>query len=168
VFTRVRLKVESSTGGSQIPWSQSNLTKKFYFHPPLSQEAESEISITEKWLTDALKHEQYGDWEEAADLLNRILKQKPGGTLEQTAKARLPYIQARSEATSKFEAGDYNVAADAAEKALSLEPFDTDAAFEAADSALLTDNLPRAIKALEAVRERGTSAAVKRAEAILK
>jgi len=36
VFTRVRLKVESSSGGSQTPWSQTSLTKKFYFHPPMS------------------------------------------------------------------------------------------------------------------------------------
>ena len=54
------------------------------------------------------------------------------------------------------------------ERALKIEPFDSEAAFEAAACALLVEDLPRAVKSLEAVRAFGSSASVARAGAMLK
>ncbi len=168
VMTRVRLRVQSATGGAQTPWSQTSLTAKFYFHPPMNQAAETDASAVEKWYADALKQEQYGNWAEEFELLNRILKQKPGAAVEASVQARLPYVSARNEAQTHFDAGEYQAAYDAYEKALAAEPFDTDSAMEAASTALLFEDLPRAINALQAVRQRGTSTAVSKADSILK
>ncbi len=50
VLTRVRLKVESATGGAQTPWSQTSLTTKFYFHVPKDAEDTSDASVVAQWL----------------------------------------------------------------------------------------------------------------------
>jgi len=168
VFTRVKRRVASATGGSQTPWTTSSMTSRFFFHPPSDKEAESDITLAEKWLLDAQKQEQFGNWPEAIDRLNQILKRKPGGAVEEAAAARLPYLTARHEAQTKLDAGAFQQAAAALDKAIDLEPFAVDAAFDAAGSALLVEDLPRAVKALELVRQRGASPAVTRAEAMLK
>ena len=168
VFTRVRDKVENATGGKQSPASFSNLTSKFYFHPPTNGESVSNETLIAKWLDDALRNEQYGNWSEAIDLAERIVKQKPGGTIEETAQSRLPYLKVRDDAQAKFEKGDFADATAQYERALTLEPFDVDAAFEGSTGALLSDNLPRAVQLLQVIRERGTSAQVARADSILK
>lgn len=168
VFTRVRLRVESSTGGKQTPWSITSLTSKFYFHPPANAKAETDESLVAKWLDDALRNEQYENWQEAIELNERILNQKPGGSVEETAKSRLPYLRIRDLAEKKFDAGDFGSAVKAYEESLKVEPFAVDAGFEAADAALLTGDFKRAVQALEAVRHRGATPQVKRADEMLK
>ncbi len=169
VFMRVRLRVESSTGGKQTPWSITSLTSKFYFHPPnTGGVAETDETLVAKWLDDALRNEQYENWPEAIELAERIVKQKPGGSVEETAKARLPYLRLRDEADRKFAAGEYAASTQVYEQALKMEPFAVDAGFEAANGALLGDDIQRAVQALEAVRQRGATPQVKRAEAVLK
>lgn len=168
VLTRVRLKVESATGGAQTPWSQTSLTAKFYFHPPAGAEEETGATMAAKWLEDALIHQQQGDWPEAIEFASRVVKAKPGGQVEETAKARLPYLESRNEAKTLFDQGDYAKALAGYQRAIQLDPFDYDAAFEAASSALLADQLAPAVAALEAVRARGPSAEARRAEAMLK
>ena len=168
VLTRVRLKVESATGGAQTPWSQTSLTAKFYFHPPAGAVVETGATMAEKWLDDALSFQQQGDWPEAIEFASRVIKAKPGGAVEDAAKARLPYLEARNDAKTLFGQGDYAKALAGYQRALQLDPFDYDAAFEAASSALLADQLAPAVAALEAVRARGPSAEARRAEAMLK
>jgi tetratricopeptide (TPR) repeat protein len=168
VLTRVRLKVESATGGAQTPWSQTSLTSKFYFHPPAGAEEETGATMAAKWLDDALTFQQQGDWAEAIEYASRVVKAKPGGQVEETAKARLPYLAARNQAKSLFEKGDYATALAGYQRALELDRFDYEAAFEAASAALLADQFGPAAAALEAVRARGPSPEAKRAEAMLK
>jgi len=168
VFTRVRLKVESATGGAQTPWSQTSLTSRFYFHPPKDAETATDESLIARWWTDAQEHARHGDWPEAIDLAARILKQKPGGPLEQAVNARLPYLQIRNEAAKRFDAGEYGPALSEYAKAIQIDPFDSTAGFEAANSALLADQLALAVPALESVRAHGQSAQAARAEAMLR
>ncbi len=168
VLRRVGAKVQSATGGKQTPWVTSSLTSKFYFHPPKTGTAETDESLVSKWLQDALHHEQYENWPEAIELAERIIKQKAGGSAEETARARLPYLQVRAEAEKKFEAGDFAGAVQQYEQALKLEPFGVDVGIEAANGALLMGDISRAVQALEAVRQRGASPEVKRAADILK
>ena len=168
VFTRVRLKVEGATGGKQTPWSITSLTAKFYFHPPNTGVAETDETLVAKWLEDALRNQQYENWQEAIELAERIVKQKPGGSVEETAKSRLPYLRVRDDAEKKYEAGDFAAATQQYEQALKLEPFDVEAGFEAANGALLTGDLKRAVQALEAVRARGATPHVQRAAEMLK
>lgn len=168
VFIRVRKKVEDATGGKQTPWSNTSLTSKFYFHPPTTGVVEDNESIVAKWLDDMLRNEQYENWPEAMELAERIIKQKPGGSMEEAARTRLPYLKTRYEAETKFDAGEFAAAAAAAEAALKLDPFAVDAGLEAANSALLTADLKRAVAALEAVRQRGATPDVQRADTMLK
>jgi tetratricopeptide (TPR) repeat protein len=168
VFTRVRDKVESATAGRQTPWSTSSLKSRFYFYPPKNGAAENNESLISKWLDDALRNEQYGNWTEAIDLAERIVRQKPGGIVEETAKGRLPYLKARDAAQNGMERGEYAAAVAQFDQALKLEPFDVDAAFEGASGAMLADDLPRAVQLLQIARQRGTTPQVQRADAILK
>jgi uncharacterized caspase-like protein len=166
VFNKVKKRVSDATEGRQTPWTNSSLTSGFYFHPPLNLD-ESDPTVAEKWFDDAKRQEQRGNWADAIDLVNRILKKKPGGTLEEAARNRLPYLTARSEAQSRFDAGDYAVAAPRYEQAVKLDPFSIDAAFQGVNSYLLNDNVAEAIVLLKAIRIRGTSASVKKANAFL-
>lgn len=166
VFNKVKKRVSDATEGRQTPWTNSSLTSGFYFHPPLNLD-ESDPTVAEKWFDDARRQEQRGNWADAIDLVNRILKKKPGGTLEEAARNRLPYLTARSEAQSRFDAGDYAAAAPRYEQAVKLDPFSIDAAFQGVNSYLLNDNVAEAIVLLKAIRIRGTSASVKKANAFL-
>ncbi|MEP6539570.1 MAG: caspase family protein [Bryobacteraceae bacterium] len=167
VFTRVRMRVEKATNGSQTPWSQTSLTSKFYFHPPKTMEAANDPDMADRWLQDALRHEQRGNWNEAAELLNRILKQPASGTAKETAKVRLPYVQIRVQAAKQFEEGQYASAAAAFEEALRLDPYAFDAATGAVNSYLLAESVPKATAVLQRMRERGSSAIAAKADAIL-
>lgn len=170
VFTRVKQRVDSATGGKQTPWSISSLTSTFYFHPPkdAASLAAAGESMLAKWLDDALRQAQFENWREAIDLAERIVKQKPGGAIEEAASSRLPYWRVRDAAEAKFDAGEFAAAVAKYEEALAMEPFDVDAAVEASNGALLLSDTGRAVKALTAVRVRGTSAQGQRAEVILK
>jgi tetratricopeptide (TPR) repeat protein len=168
IFTRVRMRVEKATRGSQTPWSQTSLTNKFYFHPPKDARAANDPTIIDQWLQDAAMREQLGDWEEAFEILNRIIKQQPGGEAEEAAKARQPYVKARLDASTQFEAGKFNGAASSFEEALGMDPFALDAAEGAFRSRLLIEDLGKAVSALQILRQRGTSATSARADSALK
>ena len=166
VFNKVKKRVSDATEGRQTPWTTSNMTG-FYFHPPLNQDTENDPTLAEKWFDDAKRREQREDWAEAIDLINQILKKKPGGTLEEAARGQLPYLTARKEAQEKFDAGDYAAAAGLYEQAVKRDPFAIDAAFQGVNSYLLTDRVSEAIGLLKTIRVHGTSAATKRANAFL-
>jgi uncharacterized caspase-like protein len=167
VFNKVKKRVSDATEGRQTPWTISSLTSGFYFHPPLNQDAENDPTLTEKWFDDAKRREQREDWAEAIDLVNQVLKKKPGGTLEEAARNKLPYLTARKQAQDRFDAGDYAAAAGQYEQAVKLDPFAIDAAFQGVNSYLLGDRVPDAIGLLKAIRIRGTSASTKKANALL-
>ena len=167
IFNKVKKRVSDATGGRQTPWTISSLTSGFYFHAPLNRETENDPTLAEKWLDDARRREQHEDWGEAIELIQRILKQKPGGTLEEAAKNRLPYLSAQKEAQERFDAGDYAAAAALYEQAVKLDAFAIDAAFQGVNSYLLHDRVPEAIGLLKAIRIRGTSASTRKANALL-
>ena len=168
VFTRVASRVSSETEGRQTPWSTSNLTSRFYFQPPVNAESEYDPSVAQKWMLEAHRREQQQDWAEAIDLVDRILKRKPGGELESMAAAKLPYLTARRDAQARYDASEFGAAAGLYDKALNLDPFAIDAAFEAVDSYLLNNQVPDAVRLLQAVRVRGTTASIEKANAMLK
>ena len=168
VLTRVRLRVESATGGAQTPWSQTSLTSKFYFHPAAAAEAAADEGVAAKWWSEERESERYGDWKDALDLASRIVKQKPGPPLEDEARARMPFLIVRNEARARLDKGDYAGALDEYAKAINLDPFDFDAGFEAADCALLAEQLAKAVPPLDGIRARGPSPLAARAEAMLK
>jgi hypothetical protein len=168
VFTKVKKRVSDATEGRQTPWTISSLTSGFYFHVPLNQETENDPTVAEKWFDDARRREQREDWTEAIGLVNQILKKKPGGTLEEAARNKLPYLTARQDAQQRFDAGDYAAAAPLFEQAVKLDPFAIDAAFQGVNSYLLNGRVPEAIGLLKAIRIRGTSASTSKANAMLK
>jgi tetratricopeptide (TPR) repeat protein len=167
VFTKVKKRVSDATEGRQTPWTISSLTSGFYFHTPLNQDTENDPTLAEKWFDDAQRREQREDWTQAIGLVNQILKKKPGGTLEEAARNKLPYLTARQEAQQRFDAGDYAAAAPLFERAVKLDPFSIDAAFQGVNSYLLNGRVPEAIGLLKAIRIRGTSASTRKANAML-
>lgn len=168
VFTRVRLRVESATGGAQTPWSQTSLTSKFYFHPPAGSEAENVSSLADRWWKEALERKQQGDWAGAAELASRVGKAKPGPDLEKRARTLGAVLEARRSAAQLFQEGNYSEAVARLQEALELDAFDTDAAMDAAGAALLSGTPDQAVPFLQAIRGRGDSASAARAEAMLK
>ncbi len=168
VFTRVKKRVAEATEGRQTPWTQSNLTGAFYFFPPENVTADNDPTLAEKWMEEARGREQRQEWDEAIDLVNRALQKKPGGRLEALAAAKLPYLTARRDAQARYEASDFGAAAALDNKALELDPFSIEAAFEGVNSCLLDDRLPEALRLLQAIRVRGTSASIEKANAMLK
>src|ERR1035441_2329005 len=168
VFTKVKKRVSDATEGRQTPWTISSLTSGFYFHTPQNQDTENDPTVAEKWFDDAKRREQREDWTEAIGLVNQILKKKPGGTLEEAARNKLPYLTARQDAQQRFDAGDYAAAAPLFEQAVKLDPFAIDAAFQGVNSYLLNGRVPEAIGLLKAIRIRGTSASTSKANAMLK
>jgi tetratricopeptide (TPR) repeat protein len=168
LFTRVSRRVSDATEGRQAPWMTSNSTGRFYFHQPLNAGADSDSTLTQKWMDDALVREQRGEWGEAIDLVNQVLHKNPGGTLEELAAGKLPYLTARRDAQARFDGGDYAAAAGLYEQALKLDPFAGEAAIAGVDSYLLQDRIPEAVVLLKAIRQRGTSEAVQTADLMLK
>ncbi|HWC96670.1 MAG TPA: caspase family protein, partial [Candidatus Sulfopaludibacter sp.] len=168
VSTRVRARVSSETEGKQIPWSTSNLTSRFFFHTPLNAEAENDPAVTDKWMEEAKRREQREEWSEAIDYVNRVLQKKPGGSLEAVANAKLPYLMARRDGQTAYDASNFSAASGQFEKAIGMDPFAIEAAFHGVNSYLLNDKLPEALRLLKAVRVRGTSADIEKANAMLK
>ena len=178
IFTRVKKRVSDATESRQTPWTTSNFTSRFYFHPPLNADSDDDSTLVEKWLDDASVREQREEWGEAVDLVTRVLQKKPGGTLEELAKKKLPYLTARKDAQARFAAGDYAAAAGLFEQALKLDPFAGDAALQGVNSYLLQDPppppapppppLPEAVGLLKVMRLRGTSDGVQTADQMLK
>jgi hypothetical protein len=168
VFTRVRSRVVSETEGKQTPWSTSNLTGRFFFHPPADADSSVDPSMAEKWMGEARLREQREDWAEAIRLVEQVLQKKPGGTLELLATRKLPYLKARNDAQARYDASDFAAAAALDGAALKLDPFALDAAFQGVDGYLLADRLPDAIALLQQIRSRGTTASLDKADAMLK
>ncbi|MBZ5583976.1 MAG: caspase family protein [Acidobacteriia bacterium] len=168
VFTRVKKRVSDATEGRQTPWTQSSLTGTFYFYPPENVTADNDPTVAEKWMEEARRREQRQEWAEAIDLVNRVLQKKPGGALETQAAAKLPYFTARKDAQARYEASDFSAAAALDDKALELDPFSAETAFEGVNSYLLGDRLPEALRLLQAIRVRGSSASIAKADAMLK
>lgn len=168
VFTKVKKRVSDATEGRQTPWTISSLTSGFYFHVPQNQDAENDPTQAEKWFDDAQRRGQREDWAGALELIDRVLKKKPGGTLEAAARKELAYFTVRQEAQQRFDAGDYAAAGPLYEQAVKLEPFATDAALQGVDSYLLDGRVPEAVGLLKAIRIRGTSASTAKANAMLK
>ena len=168
VFTRVKARVSQATETRQSPWTQSSLTTTFYFHPPSNLQTANDPTQALKWMLEAQRREQRQDWDQAIRLVNQVLQRKPGGALESTAQAKLPYLTARKEAEEKYQAAQYKDAAVVYEKTLNLDPFAIDSAFEAVNNYLLSDELPEAVHMLGVIRVRGTSESVAKATAMLK
>lgn len=168
VMTRVKKRVSDATEGRQTPWTTSNLTSGFYFHTPAGGDASADTTLMQKWLADARTMEQRAEWDEAATLVGRVLERKPGGSLEESARARLPYLAARRDAQARFEAADYTGAAGLERKALAADPFAMGAALQAVDSYLVADRIPEAVEMLAAMRARGNSESVETANRMLK
>ena len=168
VFTKVKKRVSDATEGRQTPWTISSLTSGFYFHAPQNQETENDPTVAEKWFDDAQQRKQREDWAGALELIDRVLKKKPGGTLEAAAGKELAYFTVRKDAQERFDAGDYAAAAPLYERAVKLEPFATDAAFQGVNSHLLNGRVPEAVGLLKVIRIHGTSASTSKANAMLK
>jgi tetratricopeptide (TPR) repeat protein len=167
IWNRVRKQVSDETAGRQTPWTISSLTSNFYFHPPQNQDAGNDPTLAEKWLDDAKRYEQREDWAQAIDRINQVLQKKPGGALEAAAKAKLPYLMARRDAQAQFETASFGDAAKLYDQSFTLDPFAMPAAFQGVNSYLLTDRFPEAVALLKAIRVRGTSEAIKKADAEL-
>lgn len=167
-FTRVRREVETATRGAQTPWSTTSLTSTFYFHPPSNLAAMNDVNASARRLQMALKDESRGNWDDAISALNRVVKEAPGSTYERLARQELPYAMARKEAAARLDAADYALAAQRLEEAFKANPFAFDAGTAAANSYLVGDDISKAIPLLVAVRQRGNSAAVRKADAMLK
>ena len=167
IFTQVGNWVQKQTKGKQIPWKSNNLTSNFYFHPK-SGVTDEEADLRQKWMLDAERHEKWGDWPEAIEVLNRIASQTPADDLAKRAAARIPYLNARKEAADRFDKGDFASAAGAFSRALQQDPFAMDAALGAVSTYLLSDRLTDAVGVLKSMRVRGTSTTVDLANAILK
>jgi Caspase domain len=168
VFTRVRSRVSSETGGKQTPWSTSNLTGRFYFYPPSAADSAADPTMAEKWMEEARLREQREDWTDSIRLVQQVLQKNPGGTLQAMAARKLPYLKARSEAQARYEASDFAAAAVLDGQALVLDPFALDAAFQGVDGYLLADRLPEAVRLLQQIRVRGTTASLEKADGMLK
>jgi len=168
IFTRVRSRVLSETEGKQLSWTTNTQIGKFFFYPPSDVDAASDPTLAEKWMGDARLHEQRGDWEEAIHLVEQVIQKKAGGALDAMAAGKLPYLKARSEAQARYEASDFAAAAALDNQALQLDPFALDAAFQGATAFLLADRLPDAVRVLQEIRARGTTASLERANAMLK
>jgi tetratricopeptide (TPR) repeat protein len=168
IVARVTKRVLEETDNRQNPTIFGSPTSRFYFHPPSNLDTESDPTLVEKWMEDAKLREQREDWQQSIDLVNQVVKKKPGGNLEETAKARLPYLEARRDAQSRFEAADYKAAARLYDQAYHLDLFAIDAAFRGVDSNLLDDRLDEAVRLLKAIRVRGTTAQIRKADAMLK
>jgi len=167
IFNRVRKQVSDETSGKQTPWTISSLTSNFYFRAPANQDAANDPTLAEKWMDEAKRYEQREQWAEAIERTNQILQKKPGGTLEQAARARLPYLELRRDAQIQFDKDNFAEAAQAYDRALKMDPFAIQAGFQGVNSYLLTDHLPEAVTLLQAIRVRGTSDAIKKANAEL-
>ena len=168
ILTRVKKRVSDATEGKQTPWTTSNLTSGFYFHPPAGGEGAADITLLEKWVSDAAALEQREEWTEAADLVGRVLQKKPGGALEENARRKLAYLSARRDGQARYDSADYPGAAGLERKALESDRFAMSAALQAVNSELLADHIPGAVELLQAMRARGNSEAVDTANRMLK
>ena len=167
IFNKVKKRVSDATDGKQTPWVTSSLSTSFYFHPPVNLDTENDPTVAEKYFDDARRREQRENWAEAIDLVNQVLKKKPGGTLEAAARSKLTYLTARKEAQDKYDAGDFAGASAAYERAVRLDPFSIEAAFQGVNSYLLNDHISEAVALLKVIRIHGTTASTKKANAVL-
>jgi hypothetical protein len=81
---------------------------------------------------------------------------------------RLPYLTAQRDAQTQFDGAQFAGAAKLYLQAVAADPFASGAAFQGVNSYLLNDQVDEAVAMLKTVRVRGTSAAVVKADAMLK
>jgi tetratricopeptide (TPR) repeat protein len=170
IIRRVTRTVKAETSDKQMPFDTGSLSSRFYFHAPEGETGDVSVVAVQaqKWWEAAKVREQREDWKEAIELVGRVLAKKPGGTLENTAKQKLIYLEARRDAQGRFESGDFKAAAAAYDQAYRIDPFSIDSAFQGVNSNLLNDRLDEAVRLLKAIRVRGTSDAIGKANAMLK
>ena len=167
VVSHTGASVRSETSGNQTPWAISSLTSTFFFHPPLDMRTEGAASLAMKWMADAKRFEQREEWPDAIDRLNQIVQKKAGGNLQAAAESRLPYLTARRDAQTSFDKGDYAAAAAAYARAVKLDPFAIDAAFESAICFLLQEDVDQAVPLLHVIRVRGAAGSTAKAMKML-
>ena len=170
IIRQVTRMVKAETGDKQMPFDTGSLSSRFYFHSPEGETADAAVAGVQlqKWWETARVREQREDWNEAIEFVGRVLAKKAGGTLENMAKQKLVYLEARRDAQSRFESGDFKAAAAAYDQAYKIDPFSIDSAFQGVNSNLLHDRLDEAVRLLKAIRVRGTSDAIAKANAMLK
>ena len=61
LLKRVSKRVSDATEGRQVPYKDSNMTGRFYFHPPANDDSDIDPNLMQKWMDDAMLHEQHGD-----------------------------------------------------------------------------------------------------------
>jgi hypothetical protein len=163
VLSRTRTRVLDETGSQQAPWWTSNLTGRFYFHPPSSPAPPADAH----WLEDERQSERRQDWDEAIDLLIRVLKSDAGEKDDSAARSRLPYLLARREGDLRYRVLDFHGTAMFYEQALAVDPSAVDAAFRLADAYLLAGRVPDARRVLQTIRAHGQSPESEKAAAML-
>jgi tetratricopeptide (TPR) repeat protein len=157
VVNHVRATVSNETHGEQTPWALSSLKATFYFHPLVKTSADRTISMNTKWMAEARRFEQWGEWQEALERVARIIQSKSGGSLQAAAEGRKAYLAARQDAEAAYDRGDYAAAAQAFEAAFRLDPFAIEAAFQGVSSYLQQDQIPQAVRLLHLIRAQGSS-----------
>ncbi|MGP8244546.1 MAG: caspase family protein [Bryobacteraceae bacterium] len=167
VFHRARATVLDETESQQAPWWTSNATGNFYFHPLEGPQPRTDAAVLERWMEAARQSERRGDWDTAIDLLIRVMKNAPGAEMDSAARRLLPYLMERRDGDLRYRAMDFNGAAMFYERAVAAEPSAVDAAFRLADTYLLANRVPDAIRVLQVVRARGQSPAAEKAAAML-
>lgn len=168
VFTRVRERVETATRGAQTPWSQTSLTAKFYFIPPSNEKKETDASLSRKWFDEGQANESLGEWDEAIDRYERLVKEESAGVYRERASNRLPYVLARRDAEQMFNKRNFKSAGAKSQEAFRLDPFAFGAALDAVNAHLLAEDMEAATRMIQQIRERGSSVHFAQAEAILK
>lgn len=168
IFAGVIKRVQAYSGDRQTPWFTTNFSSKFFFRTASNEVTESDASLADKWMSEAALREQRGDFDRAIQLVDQVLKKQPGGATETAAKSKLSYLTARNEARSRYEKLEFSAAAALYEKAFGVDSFSFDTALQGVNSYLLDDKVPEALRLLQAIRVRGSSATVEKANLMLK
>ncbi|HBY58237.1 MAG TPA: hypothetical protein DEH78_00340, partial [Solibacterales bacterium] len=168
VMTQVNRRVLAATEGRQTPWKQGNLSRSFYFIPPVGGvDSAADPSLLEERLTEAIRLRQKSSWEEALTATNLVLKGNPKDELLDTARLLHQYLTLRVKAEEAAEAGDYLTAASILSELFERDRLDSDAALRAGTYYLLARRIPEAIAPLAAARAYGTTRVHESAIAIL-
>jgi hypothetical protein len=167
IFARVIKRVQSYSGDRQTPWFTTNFSSKFYYRTPSNEVAESDASLTDKWMSEAALRERRGDFERAIQLVEQVLKKQPGGATAAAAQSKLSFLTARNEARNRDDKLEFAAAAELYEKAFAMDPFSFDSALHGVNNYLLTEKVPEALRLLQAIRVRGSSESAERANLML-
>jgi len=103
----VRRDVIAATGGSQVPWENSSLTRQFYFAGPSAADASPELML---WLLAAEQHDR--------NILTLYLDRYPKGAHVEDARSLMAHAQSASEPSQKLEDDLWRLALGARERSL--------------------------------------------------